>query len=327
MLSHRSLVASLSQFMTACHWTEIDVGIVALPLSHILPLHGVVNAVLRAGASAVILPAYHVTSFVRAIERYGVTRATVVPSVVRDLAVSPVVEEHDLSSLRVVLSAGAPLGSEVAEACSQRLGCRVVQGFGMTELGGGTHIAPDGGPDHPGSVGPALPGVECRVVDPETGADLGVEEPGELLLRSPSVTIGYLNDPDATAALIDADGWVHTGDIVTVDDAGWFRVGDRIKDLIKVDGAQVVPAELEDVLLAHPGVADAAVVGIPDERDGEAPKAYVVPIRAAVSAGMLIAWVSQRVSPHKRIREVEFVDRIPRSPAGKILRRELVARA
>jgi acyl-CoA synthetase (AMP-forming)/AMP-acid ligase II len=129
----------------------------------------------------------------------------------------------------------------------------------MTELGGGTHIAPDDGPDQRDSLGPALPGVECRVVDPESGLDLGPNEPGELWIRSPSTMRGYLDNPQATAATIDTDGWVHTGDIVTVDERGWVRVADRIKELIKYKGFQVAPAELENVRLAHPAVDDAAV--------------------------------------------------------------------
>ena len=288
MLSHRSLVTSLCQYMSTSPRTEDDVSIVGLPLFHILALHGTVNASLRAGGSVVILRYYDVTPYVRAIENYRVTRAEVAPAIVQDLATSPVVDEHDVSSLRVMMSAGAPLGTEVATACARRLGCRVKQGYGMTEFAGATHVAPDDGPDRPDSVGPMLAGVECRVVDPTTGADLGVDAPGELLVRAPGVMVGYLNDPEATAALIDADGWVHTGDIVTFDRDGWFRIADRIKELIKVSGAQVVPAELEDILLAHPGVSDAAVVPTPDERNGEAPKAYVV-ANSTVPGGELMA--------------------------------------
>jgi acyl-CoA synthetase (AMP-forming)/AMP-acid ligase II len=170
--------------------------------------------------------------------------------------------------------------------------------------------------------------VECRVVDPETGQDRGPGEPGELLVRSPGVMRGYLDDPAATAAAIDPDGWLRTGDIVTVDADGWYRVTDRLKELIKYKGYQVAPAELEDVLLAHPAVADVAVVRSPDEAAGEVPKAYVVRKRGAAPADAqeLMTWVAERVAPYKRVRRVEFTDSIPKSAAGKILRRQLVER-
>jgi len=325
MLTHRSLVVSISQTATAHRATEQDVGIVALPLSHIYAFQATLNPTLRAGGTVVIPPAYEIGTFLEAIERFGVTRAEVVPPMVKDLADSPLVAEHDLSSLRVILSCAAPLGFAVADACSQRIGCKVKQAFGMTELAGGALVAPDDGPDWPWLVGPALPGVECRVLDPETGSDRGVGEPGELLVRAANLMSGYLNDPDATAAAIDVDGWLHTGDIVTVDEHGWFRVVDRIKELIKVRGAQVVPAELEDLLLSHPAVSDAAVVGIPDEETGERPKAFIVSV-GPVTKGELSAWVADKVSPYKRIDRIEFIDQIPRSAAGKILRRSLVGR-
>jgi acyl-CoA synthetase (AMP-forming)/AMP-acid ligase II len=192
-------------------------------------------------------------------------------------------------------------------------------------VSGGTHIAPDTGPDRPESVGPALPGVECRIVDPGTGADLRPGEPGELLVRTAGAMRGYLGDPGATAATIDPDGWVHTGDIVRADSGGWFYVTDRVKELIKYKGYQVAPAELEAILLTHPAVADAAVVRRPDALAGEIPKAFVV-LRAPASAQELMAWVAERVASYKRVRQVEFIDSIPKSPAGKILRRLLVER-
>jgi acyl-CoA synthetase (AMP-forming)/AMP-acid ligase II len=192
----------------------------------------------------------------------------------------------------------------------------------MTELGGSTHTAPDHGPDKPESIGPALPGVECRVVDNATGAEAGPGEPGELLIRCAAVMHGYLGNPSATAAVIDADGWLHTGDVVTADPDGWFRVTGRIKELIKYKGFQVAPAELEGLLLAHPAVGDAAVVRSPDETAGEVPKAFIV-LRGSASADELASWLAERVAPYKRVRRVEFVDQIPRSAAGKILRRLL----
>jgi acyl-CoA synthetase (AMP-forming)/AMP-acid ligase II len=303
--------------------TEDDVVIAALPLFHIYGLQITLNLPLAAGATVVILPRFELAAFLRAMQDYGVTRAEVVPPMVLGLVTADVVDGYDLSALRLITSAAAPLSADLARACARRLGCRVKQAYGMTEVSGGTHMAPDNGPDLPESIGPALPGVECRIVEPGAGADLGPDQPGELLVRTAGVMRGYLGDPQATAATIDADGWLHTGDIVTVDKDGWFYVTDRVKELIKYKAYQVAPAELEALLLAHPAVADAAVVRKRDALAGEVPKAFVV-LRTPVSADDLMAWVGERVAGYKRVRQVEFTDHIPRSPAGKILRRLLV---
>jgi acyl-CoA synthetase (AMP-forming)/AMP-acid ligase II len=322
-LTHRNLVANLCQTRLAHRVTEDDVVIVALPLFHLYGLQVTLNLALLAGATVVILPRFELEAFLRALQDHRVTRAEVVPPMVLGLANADVVDDYDLSCLRLLTCAAAPLGADLARACARRLGCRVKQAYGMTEVSGGSHIAPDTGPDRPDSVGPALPGVECRIVDPDTGADLRPGEPGELLVRTAGAMCGYLGDPGATAATIDADGWVHTGDIVTVGEDGWFYVTDRVKELIKYKAFQVAPAELEALLLTHPAVADAAVVRSPDELAGEVPKAFVV-LRAPVSAPELMAWVAERVAGYKRVRRVEFIDSIPKSPSGKILRRLLV---
>jgi acyl-CoA synthetase (AMP-forming)/AMP-acid ligase II len=324
-LTHRNLVASLCQTRLAHPVAEGDVVIAALPLFHIYGLQITLNLPLLAGATVVILPRFELAAFLRAIQDHGVTSAAVVPPMVLGLAAADVVDDYDLSTLRLVTSAAAPLGADLARACARRLGCRVKQAYGMTEVSGGTHIAPDAGPDRPDSVGPALPGVECRIVDPGTGADLRPGQPGELLVRTAGTMRGYLGDPGATAATIDPDGWVHTGDIVRADSDGWFYVTDRVKELIKYKGYQVAPAELEAVLLTHPAVADAAVVRRPDALAGEIPKAFVV-LRAPASEQELMAWMAGRVAGYKRVRQVEFIDSIPKSPAGKILRRLLVER-
>jgi acyl-CoA synthetase (AMP-forming)/AMP-acid ligase II len=324
-LTHRNLVASLCQTRLVHQVTENDVVIAALPLFHIYGLQITLNLPLLAGATVVILPRFELEAFLRAVQDHGITRAEVVPPVVLGLVTAGVVDDYDLSTLRLLTSAAAPLGADLARACARRLGCRVKQAYGMTEVSGGTHIAPDAGPDRPESVGPALPGVECRIVDPRTGADLRPGEPGELLVRTAGAMRGYLGDPGATEATIDPGGWVHTGDIVTAGPGGWLYVTDRVKELIKYKGYQVAPAELEAILVTHPAVADAAVVRRPDEQAGEVPKAFVV-LRAPASAEELMAWVAGRVASYKRVRQIEFIDSIPKSPTGKILRRVLVER-
>ncbi len=322
-LTHRNLVASLCQTALVHRVTEDDVVIAALPLFHIYGLQITLNLPLAAGATVVIQPRFELAEFLRAMQDYGVTRAEVVPPMVLGLVTADMVDGYDLSALRLITSAAAPLSADLARACARRLGCRVKQAYGMTEVSGGTHIAPDDGPDRPESIGPALPGVEWRIVEPGGGADLGPGEPGELLVRAAGVMRGYLGHPQATAATIDADGWLHTGDVVTVDEDGWFYVTDRVKELIKYKAYQVAPAELEALLLTHPAVADAAVVRKRDALAGEVPKAFVV-LRTPASADDLMAWVGERVAGYKRVRQIEFTDHIPRSGAGKILRRLLV---
>jgi acyl-CoA synthetase (AMP-forming)/AMP-acid ligase II len=194
----------------------------------------------------------------------------------------------------------------------------------MTETSPVTHLVPPfSTAGKPGSVGPPLPGTECRLVDPDTGADTAPGERGELWVRGPQVMLGYLGNPRATAAMIDEEGWLHTGDVAVVDEDGWLTIVDRVKELIKYKGFQVAPAELEALLLTHPHVADCAVIGMPDEEAGEVPKALVVAGDDALDPAEVIRFVAQQVAPHKRVRALELVESIPRSASGKILRRQL----
>jgi len=327
MISHRSLVANLCQIRAVHRVRSDDVVLVALPLFHIFGLQIVLNAALREGATIVTMPRFGPTEFLRLVQAHRVSRVTVVPPIVLALAKEPAVADYDTSSLRLIVSGAAPLGAELARSCAQRLGCRVMQVYGMTEFGM-SHAVPDGtdgGDADLDSIGPPLPGVECRVIDHTTGADVPPGAAGELLVRSPATMRGYLGNPEATAAALDADGWLHTGDVAVADDAGWFRVVDRLKEIIKYNGHQVAPAALEAILLGHPAVADAAVIPAPDAQAGEVPKALVV-CRHPVSADELLAFVAERVAPHEKIRRLEFIDEVPKSPSGKILRRALVER-
>jgi acyl-CoA synthetase (AMP-forming)/AMP-acid ligase II len=325
MLTHRNLVANLAQCRVAHRVSESEIVLGVLPFFHIYGLIVIMNAAVSTGATVVTMPRFDLAECLRLIQEYRITRAYLVPPIVLALAKHPLVDEYDVSSLEVVLSGAAPLGADLADACEERLGCRVVQGYGLTETSPVTHVVPDGAENRPGSVGPALPNTECRVIDIETGADLGPGETGELWIRGPQVMKGYLNNPEATAATIDSDGWLHTGDIAQADEDGWFAIVDRLKELIKYKGYQVPPAELEALLVAHPAVADAAVVPSPDEEAGEVPKAYVV-LKDEATPEEIMAFVADRVAPHKKVRRLEVVDEIPKSPSGKILRRVLVER-
>jgi len=291
------------------------------------------NAPLRLGATVVVLPRFDLEQFLAAIQNHRITGLYVAPPIVLALAKHPRVADYDLSSLKYVVSAAAPLDAGLAAACSRRLGLPPVgQAYGMTELSPGTHVVPlDAMADAPpGTVGKLIAGTEMRIVsldDPDK--DLGTGESGEILIRGPQVMKGYLGRPDATAAMIDRDGWLHTGDVGHVDADGWLFVVDRVKELIKYKGFQVAPAELEALLLTHPGIADAAVVGAHDDDGNEVPHAHVVRRAPAEgpTEGEVMMYVAERVAPYKRVRRVTFIDAVPRAASGKILRRELRGRA
>jgi len=326
MLSHRNLVANVTQFTAVHEVGESDVVIGVLPFFHIYGLTVILNAALQRGATVVTMPKFDLEAFLRALQDHRVTRAYVVPPIVLALAKHPLVDSFDLSSLELVMSGAAPLGAELQEAARERLGCPVMQGYGMTELSPVTHVmTDDAASDRPGSIGTLIPSTEARL-EPLEGADeVTSERPGELLIRGPQAMLGYLDDAAATEAAIDSEGWLRTGDVGYADAEGYFFLVDRVKELIKYRGYQVAPAELEAILVAHPGIADAAVIPVPDEETGEVPKAYVAAAEP-LSEDAVMAWVAERVAPHKKVRRVEFVEEIPKSASGKILRRVLLER-
>ena len=324
MLTHHNLVANIIQTASQVAVTDDDVFIGALPFFHIYGMTVIMNMGLRAGVTIVTMPRFDLEQFLDLVEGKRVTRAFIVPPIALALVKHPAVEGRDLSSIRQIKSGAAPLGPELSDQLAKRLDTFVGQGYGLTETSPVTHVIPfRPGADRSGSIGPPVPGTECRIVDPETGEDVGEGERGELWMRGPQIMKGYLNNPEATAATIDGDGWLHSGDIAVVDSDGYFQIVDRLKELIKYKGFQVAPAELEALIITHPDVADVAVIGVPDEEAGELPKAYVVPSSDELDADQLIAWVAEQVAPQKRIRLVEAVEEIPKSPSGKILRRVL----
>ncbi|MFE3329117.1 4-coumarate--CoA ligase family protein [Streptomyces sp. NPDC059176] len=328
MLTHRSIATNLVQLEPFIPMVPGDRILAVLPFFHIYGLTALMNAPLRNGATVVVLPRFDLDQFLEAIQTHRINGLYVAPPIILALAKHPAVARYDLSSLEYLVSAAAPLDAHLAAACSARLGLPPVrQAYGMTELSPGTHVVPlDAVNPPPGAVGKLLPSTEMRILsldDPTEDAAPGEE--GEIAIRGPQVMKGYLGRPEATADMIDTDGWVHTGDIGRVDDEGWLFVVDRVKELIKYKGFQVAPAELEALLLTHEGVADAAVIGVLDGDGNEIPKAYVVRQAAAadLSGDDVLQYVAERVAPYKKIRRVEFIDGVPRAASGKILRREL----
>jgi acyl-CoA synthetase (AMP-forming)/AMP-acid ligase II len=229
--------------------------------------------------------------------------------------------------VQAALAGAAPLSAELAAEFTRRTGVTVYQVYGMTEVAGATHLGSrDPARNKPGSIGGLIGSAEARLISTETGTDVAPGERGEVWVRGPFVMKGYFENPNATAGTIDRDGWLHTGDIGYVDADGDFWIVDRVKELIKYKGLQVAPAELEAVLLQHPAVADCAVYPQPDDEAGEIPKAAVVLKRdTAITADELMQFVAGHVAPQKRLRAIRFVDAIPKSASGKILRRLLVA--
>src|SRR5882672_3759376 len=324
MLTHYNLVANMCQMDGLQYFTDNDTLICVLPLFHIYGLVVVLNMGLHQGATIVTVPRFELEPFLQTIQDYGVTLTHLVPPILLALSKNPVVDNYNLSKLRTIFCGAAPLDEHLTRACMQRLDCDVRQGYGMTETSPVTHSSPpDPAQVRHGSVGLPAPNTECRIVNLDTGEPLGPNKEGEVCVRGPQIMKGYLNRPEATAATIDAEGWLHTGDIGYADEAGHFYIVDRAKELIKYKGFQVPPAELEALLLTHDCVADAAVIPCQDDEAGEVPKAFVV-LKEDVSAQQLMNFVAERVAPHKKIRKLEFIDKIPKSPSGKILRRLLV---
>ena len=324
MLTHHNLVANICQCDHAIvYQPDGEVALAFLPFFHIYGMQVLMNGLLANGVTVVTLPRFDLDQALSLVQEHRITRFFAVPPVVLALAKHPAVDAYDLSSLVQVFSGAAPLGAEIAMEAEKRIGCEVVQGYGMTELSPVSHTTPPG-MFKAGSSGVTVSNTESRIVDPDTGEDQPFGERGELWVRGPQVMKGYLNNPEATAATLDSDGWLHTGDVAIIDEDHHMTIVDRVKELIKYNGFQVPPAELEALLITHPEVNDVAVIGIPDESAGELPKAFIVRSPGSeVTAEDLQAFVAEHVASYKHIRLVEFIDEIPKSASGKILRRLL----
>jgi acyl-CoA synthetase (AMP-forming)/AMP-acid ligase II len=323
MLTHRNLVANLVQITAGLEVSEDEVILAFLPFFHIYGMTVIMNLGLYSGATLVSMQRFELEPSLQAVQEHRVTRFFLVPPIVVLLAKHPAIDKYDLSSVKRAFSGAAPLDADLASVASKRVGFRLSQGYGLTETSPVSHIVPDSLVEVvPGSVGSAVSNTECKIVDVATEHELGRNEDGEIWIRGPQVMKGYLNNPDATRHSIDSDGFFHTGDIGHIDDHDQYFIVDRLKELIKYKGFQVAPAELEALLLSHPNIADAAVIGVLDEEGEEVPKAFVV-LKQPQPPEEIMEFVAVRVAPHKKVRRVEVVDQIPKSATGKILRRIL----
>ncbi len=326
MLTHRNIVANTLQFAA---WYAFAPGdetcVAAIPMFHSGGMSGVMNVPLSAGASLLVFARFHAASVARAVTRYRATRLFGVPTMFIALLNDDEGRRADYSTLRACRTNAAPLPPAVKAAFDALVGREVlVEGYGLTETSPLTHANPPGRA-RAGSIGLPLPDTDARIVDLTTGRDLGPGQAGELLVRGPQVMRGYWNRPDETARAL-RDGWLRTGDVATMSADGYFAIVDRKKDVINTAGFKVWPREVEETLYAHPAVELAAVVGVPDDRRGEAVKAFVVlkeAHRGRVGPGEIAAFCRERLSGYKVPRVVEFRDALPVSTAGKLLRRAL----
>jgi len=332
-LTHANIAANLLQFeqVEGMAFAPDHKLVSPLPFFHIYAFTASLLYCAWKGQTLITMSKkFDLEEFCSLVERHRPQRAHLVPPICLGLAKHPVVDGYDLSSLQTVISAAAPLGKDTEAAVRRRLlqlQC-VKQAWGMSELSPIGTCNSDFAPVT-GSIGPLVSSTTAKIVDAETGKSLGPNEPGELVLKGPQVMLGYLDDPEKTAECLSPNGWLRTGDMAYYDENRYFFVTDRIKELIKVKGFPVAPAELEELLLTHEDIGDVAVIGIPDEISGEVPRAYVVKkpghdASTAATESEIEQWVEERVAPYKRLRGgVVFADAIPKSASGKILRRVL----
>ncbi|XP_024545356.1 4-coumarate--CoA ligase 1-like [Selaginella moellendorffii] len=333
-LTHKNLITCIAQLVDGENPNLFlhgnDRMLCVLPLFHIYCLSCVLFASLRAGAAIVVMRKYEIGAMLGAIQRFQVTAACLVPPILLALAKNPVVGDYDLSSLRFIMSGAAPLGKELERAIGDKLpGAIIAQGYGMTEAGPlismSLAFAKTPFAIKSGSCGTIVRNTEAKIVDTETGESLAYGVCGEICLRGPQIMKGYLRNVEATMATIDKEGWLHTGDVGFIDRNEELFIVDRVKELIKFKGFQVAPAEIEALLVSHPRICDAAVVGKSDEVAGELPVAFVVrsPGILRVSEDDVKQFIAKQVVFYKRLHSVIFVDSIPKSAAGKILRKVL----
>ncbi|KAH6556797.1 hypothetical protein KP509_1Z155100 [Ceratopteris richardii] len=332
MLTHKGLVTSIAQQVDGENpnlWLrEDDVVLCVLPMFHIYSL-SIVLASLRVGAAIAILPKFEIGTLLDVVQREKVTVAPLVPPIVLALAKSPLLPSFDLSSIRILMSGAAPLGRDLEEAFRARIPHAIIaQGYGMTEAGSvlsmSLAFAKNPFPVKAGSCGTIIRNTVVKIIDPDTGISLPHNKPGEICIKGNQIMKGYINDSISTDNTIDADGFLHTGDIGVIDDDEELFIVDRVKEIIKFKGFQVPPAELESILVNHPSIADAACVPQKDELAGEVPVAFVVLAdNVDITEDEIKEFVAKQVVFYKKLHKVHFIKKIPKSPSGKILRKEL----
>ncbi|XP_039261704.2 uncharacterized protein LOC120337870 [Styela clava] len=321
MLTHHNLMAQMILTVVVFYQTRCSSYYMVVPMFHTFG-YSMTLYMLMQGTKNVFDSRFEVERLLKALETHKVTHFSAVPPIMLKLAQTDLDKKYDLSSLQRMVSGAAPTAPSLITEIQEKYNILVTQSYGMTEM---VPLAmADPLVKKLNSVGNIAPNTIIKVIDIETGKELGIGEDGEIVAKGPQMMKGYLQNPDATARTIDLEGWIHTGDIGHYDENGMLYVVDRLKELIKYKGFQVAPAELEALLLTHPDILDAAVIGVPHPDAGEVPKAFIVKRDAALTAEDVEWFVAKELAHYKKLRGgVEFLETIPKSPSGKILRREL----
>jgi len=328
MLSHGNMVSNIEQ---AYQWISNDGNvqegnetiITALPLYHIFALTANCLTYMRLGAHNILITnPRDMPGFVKELKKHNFTAFTGVNTLFNALLNTPGFAEVDFSHLRLVLGGGMAVQKAVADKWKDVTGAPLIEAYGLTETSPAACINPPDLKEYNASIGLPIPGTDASVRDEDNKA-LGVGEAGELCIRGPQVMVGYWKRPDATAETIDSEGWLHTGDVAEMDEKGYFRIVDRLKDMILVSGFNVYPNEIEGVLATHEGILEAGAIGVPDEHSGEVVKVVIVKSDPSLTEEDVIAHCKEYLTGYKRPKVIQFVDELPKTNVGKILRREL----
>jgi long-chain acyl-CoA synthetase len=326
VLTHGNLLANVAQINAwlprARYGQERLVGLI--PFFHAFGLTACLNWPISQGAMIIVLPRFEIQGFLGMLKKYRPTMLPGVPTLFVALINHPDLPRYDLTSLWACISGSAPLPQEVRDRFEEITGCRILEGYGLTETSPVTHINPLLGERPPGSMGLPLPGTQAKVVDAESGTrELPPGEVGEIILRGPQIMAGYLNRPQETALVL-RDGWLFTGDLARMDEKGYFYIIDRKKDLIINGGYKIYPREVEEILYQHPQVKEAVVLGVPDAYRGEVVKVVIVPQDGTpLTAEDIQQYLTPRLATYKLPKIIEFRAELPKSQVGKVLRRVL----
>jgi long-chain acyl-CoA synthetase len=326
MLTHRNIVSNVVQLTS--WFPDLNCGkerfLSVLPFFHAFGMTVALNLAIFTGCSLIVLPRFDADEVIRTIRKKRPTIFPGVPAIYTALMAHPKVDSFDLTSIRFCVTGAAPMPVEIIRQFERKTGSIIVEGYGLSEASPVTHANPIYGTHKPGSIGVALPDTDCRIVDAETGTrQMQIDQVGELIVRGPQVMKGYWKNKQETLDVI-RDGWLHTGDLATMDGSGYIFIVDRKKDLVISGGYNIYPREIEEVLYEHPKVQDAAAIGVPNPKRGEAVKVFIVPKKGeTLSRQQILDWCKEKLAPYKVPKEVEFLDCLPKTTVGKVLRREL----
>ena len=326
MLTHRNILANVLQLVS---WVrDLENGkerfLCVLPFFHVYGMTVGLNLAIYTTSRIIILPRFDADELLKTVKKTRPTMFPGVPAIYIALMAHPKVDSFDLSSIRLCNTGAAPMPVEVMRRFEQKTGSKIAEGYGLSEASPVTHSNPIEGTRKPGSIGIALPDTDCRIVDSETGTvDMPAGQVGELIVRGPQVMKGYWKKELETLNSL-RDGWLYTGDLATMDESGYVFIVDRKKDMVISGGYNIYPREIEEVLYEHPKVRDAAAIGVPNAKKGEAVKVFVVPKQdETIDPQEIIDWCKEKLAPYKVPKEVELRDSLPMTNVGKVLRREL----